>query len=246
MITLANGLKGQYCAPFTLCAVAALVDNGAFVNLAVSLPSRSMQPLVDGLRGSHTIVVNGKRKHFVIDQVAAKPEGLGTATRLWELKAQRSTTVPSFAALDFGYGNTTVVAIDPKGTCRGFANTPTGVGALFDEIATALSARSGGIPPTADAVRLGIESQTFRLNGYGSVSFEDEYWAALENWVRGRIQEMRAPKLASLLERAEVKVCCGGGANLPQLDQFMPSDCVFPSNPQELEAQGLQRFAEAL
>ncbi|MEM8612772.1 MAG: hypothetical protein AAGF93_12205 [Cyanobacteria bacterium P01_H01_bin.105] len=245
VISLANGLKGKYYAAFALAAVARLVDNGAFINLAVSLPSKAMEPMLAPLRDSHTVLINGKRKHFVIDQIRTFPEGLGTAMRMRELRASRSAVVPSFAALDFGHGNTTVVAIDGAGNCSGFGNTPTGVGALFEEIAQTLSGKTGGIPPTVDAVRLGVQLGTFCLNGHGSISFVNEYDAALQTWTKARLQELHG-QCSQLLDRAEAKVVCGGGANLPGLMELMPNGYAKATAPQKLEAQGLQRFARAI
>ena len=245
VISLANGLKGKYYAAFALAAVARLADNGAFINLAVSLPNKAMEPLLAPLRDSHTVIINGKRKHFIIDQVRAFPEGLGTAMRMRELRAQRNSSVPSFAALDFGHGNTTVVAIDGAGKCSGFGNTPTGVGALFEEIATNLSGKTGGIPPTVDAVRLGIQLGTFCLNGHGSIGFANEYDTALQVWAKARLQELHG-QCSQLLDRAEAKVVCGGGANLPGIMNLMPIGYAKAATPQQLEAQGLQRFARAI
>ena len=61
-----------------------------------------MQPLIEPLLGAHELIINGQRKSFTIAVIRFHPEGLGAATRLRELRMQRSTQpVPSFAALDF-------------------------------------------------------------------------------------------------------------------------------------------------
>lgn len=244
--TLAYGLKGALYARYALLAIARAVDNGAFINLAVSLPTSQMQPLIEPLKNSHTVIINGKRKHFLISQMTFQPEGLGAATRMRELKAQRSSQpVPSFAALDFGGGNCSIVGLNTDGAVAGFAQTTPGILALYADIAAAIAADHGGIAPTEDAVRLGVELQTFRLSGYGETGFQQIYDTVLPQWLSSRLSEIRA-KAGDILDRAAVKVVCGGGALLPGLMAHLPDGYVQAQNPQHLESQGLLEFARRI
>ena len=178
--TLAHGLKGELYARYALLAIAQAVETDASVHLAVSLPTSQMQPLIEPLMGSHELVINGKRKTCRIDAISFQPEGLGAATRLRELKMQRShQPVPSFAALDIGGGNCSVVGLNADGEVAGFAQTTPGVMTLYSDIATAIATRQGGIAPTDDAVRLGVELGTLKLGGYGAMDFQDLYATAL-------------------------------------------------------------------
>ena len=246
--TLAYGLKGALYARYALLAIAQAVDNGAFIDLAVSLPTSQMQPLIEPLKDSHTVTINGQRKHFLISQITFLPEGLGAATRMRELKAQRSTEpVPSFAALDFGGGNCSIVGLNAEGGVAGFAQTTPGVLALYADIAAVIAADQGGIAPTEDAVRLGVERNTFRLGGYGETDFRQAYDQVLPQWVGSRLAEIRA-KAGDILDRAAVKVVCGGGARLPDLMAHLQTQghYVQTRNPQQLESQGLLEFARRL
>lgn len=244
--TLAHGLKGELYARYALLAIAQAVKANACVHLAVSLPTSQMQPLIEPLMGSHELVINGQRKNCRIEAISFQPEGLGAATRLRELKLQRSPhPVPSFAALDIGGGNCSIVGLNADGAVAGFAQTTPGVMALYNNIAAAISTRQGGIAPTDDAVRLGVELGTFRLGGYGAMEFQDLYEAALPQWLQSRLSEIRA-KAGGILDRAAVKVVCGGGANLPGLMDQLPDGFVKASNPQQLESQGLLEYARRL
>ena len=139
--TLGHGLKGELYARYALLAIAHAIADGAFVNLAVSLPTSQMRPLIEPLKGTHTVLVNGAQKQFLISEITFLPEGLGAATRMRELKMQRSTQpVPSFAALDFGGGNCSIVGLDADGKVSGFAQTTPGVMALYASIAAAVAA----------------------------------------------------------------------------------------------------------
>lgn len=244
--TLAHGLKGELYARYALLAMAQAVENGALVRMAVSLPTSQMQPLVEPLLGAHDLWINGQRKAFTVDALSFKPEGLGAATRLRELKAQRSLqAVPSFAALDFGGGNCSIVGLNSDGAVAGFAQTTPGVLVLYSDIAAAIAARQGGIAPTDDAVRLGIERGTFQLGGYGTANFQDLYATALPQWLSSRLSEIRA-KAGDILDRAAVKVVCGGGANLPGLMEQLPDGYTKANTPQQLESQGLLEYARRL
>lgn len=241
--TLAHRLKGELYSRYALLAIANAVDNGAFINLAVSLPTSHMQPLIEPLKDSHTVIINGQRKHFLINQIVFLPEGLGAATRMRELKAQRSLQpLPSFAALDFGGGNCSIVGLNADGGVAGFAQTTPGVLALYADIAAAIAADNGGIAPTDDAVRLGIELGTYRLGGYGETDFKALYENLLPKWISTRLSEIRA-KAGDILDRSAAKVVCGGGANLPGLMSHLPTDYAQASNPQQLESQGLLEYA---
>lgn len=89
---------------------------------------------------------------------------------------QRSSQpVPSFAALDFGSGNCSVVGLDADGAVAGFTQTTPGVMALYASIAAAVVVESGGIASTDDAIRLGVEAQTYRVGGYGEKDFRAIY-----------------------------------------------------------------------
>ena len=205
-----------------------------------------MRPLIEPLKGSHVVLVNGDRKEFQIDDISFLPEGLGAATRMRELKMQRSTQpVPSFAALDFGGGNCSVVGLDADGKVSGFAQTTPGVMALYASIATAVAAESGGIAPTDDAIRLGVELQTYRVGGYGEKDFRAIYEALLPQWISSQLSEIRA-KAGDILDKSAVKVVCGGGAKLPGLMTHLPSDYAQASEPQQLESQGLLEFARRM
>lgn len=244
--TLAHGLKGELYARYALLAIAHAVDNETRIQLAVSLPTSQMQPLIEPLMGGHDLIINGQRKTFRIDVISFKPEGLGAATRLRELKMQRSTQpVPSFAALDFGGGNCSIVGLNADGGVAGFAQTTPGVMALYGDIAAAIATRQGGIAPTDDAVRLGVERGSFKLGGYGAIDFHDLYQTALPQWLGSRLSEVRA-KAGGILDRAAVKVVCGGGANLPGLMEQLPDGFVKASHPQQLESQGLLEYARRL
>ena len=202
-----------------------------------------MQPLIEPLKDSHTVIINGQRKHFLISQIVFLPEGLGAATRMRELKAQRSLQpLPSFAALDFGGGNCSIVGLNVDGGVAGFAQTTPGVLALYADIAAAIAADNGGIAPTDDAVRLGIELGTYRLGGYGKTDFKALYENVLPKWISTRLSEIRA-KAGDILDRSAVKVVCGGGANLPGLMSHLPKDYAQANNPQQLESQGLLEYA---
>ena len=241
--TLAHGLKGELYSRYALLAIANAVDNGAFINLAVSLPTSHMQPLIEPLKDSHTVIINGQRKHFLISQIVFLPEGLGAATRMRELKARRSLQpLPSFAALDFGGGNCSIVGLNADGGVAGFAQTTPGVLALYADIAAAIAADNGGIAPTDDAVRLGIELSTYRLGGYGETDFKTIYENVLPKWISTRLSEIRA-KAGDILDRSAVKVVCGGGANLPGLMSHLPKDYAQANNSQQLESQGLLEYA---
>ena len=241
--TLAHGLKGELYSRYALLAIANAVDNGAFINLAVSLPTSHMQPLIEPLKDSHTVIINSQRKHFLISQIVFLPEGLGAATRMRELKAQHSLQpLPSFAALDFGGGNCSIVGLNADGGVAGFAQTTPGVLALYADIAAAIAADNGGIAPTDDAVRLGIELGTYRLGGYGTTDFKALYENVLPKWISTRLSEIRA-KAGDILDRSAVKVVCGGGANLPGLMSHLPKDYAQANNPQQLESQGLLEYA---
>lgn len=248
--TLAHGLKGELYARYALLAIAQVVNNGAFVNLAVSLPTSQMRPLIEPLKNAHTVIINGQRKHFLIHQITFLPEGLGAATRMRELKARRLTpgitpVIPSFAALDFGGGNCSIVGLNAEGGVAGFAQTTPGVLALYTDIAAAIAAENGGIAPTDDAVRLGVERGTFLLGGYGTKDFRALYEQTLPQWISSRLSEIRA-KAGDILDRSAVKVVCGGGANLPGLMAHLPEGFVQAQNPQQLESQGLLEFARRL
>ena len=241
--TLAHGLKGELYSRYALLAIANAVENGAFINLAVSLPTSHMRPLIEPLKDSHTIIINGNRKHFLISQLTFLPEGLGAATRMRELKTRRSLQpTPSFAALDFGGGNCSIVGLNADGGVAGFAQTTPGVMALYADIAAAVAADNGGIAPTDDAIRLGIELGTYRLGGYGATDFKPLYEDLLPKWISSRLSEIRA-KAGDILDRAAVKVVCGGGANLPGLMAHLPNDYAQANNPQQLESQGLLEYA---
>lgn len=244
--TLAYGLKGELYARYALLAIAAAVETATTINLAVSLPTSQMQPLIEPLLGDHELMINNQRKVFTIHAISFKPEGLGAATRMRELKARRSLQpVPSFAALDFGGGNCSIVGLDENGKVAGFAQTTPGVLALYADIASAVAAHQGGIAPTDDAVRLGVELGTFKLNGYGETDFRDIYDNALSQWLSSRLSEIRA-KAGDILDRSAVKVVCGGGANLPGLMAFLPDGFAKADNPQQLESQGLLEFAKRM
>ncbi|MGC1307831.1 MAG: hypothetical protein WA885_11415 [Phormidesmis sp.] len=248
--TLAYGLKGELYARYALLAIAAVVDDNATINLAVSLPTSQMQPLIEPLMGHHELIINNQRKTFSIHAISFKPEGLGAATRMRELKARRSLqTVPSFAALDFGGGNCSIVGLDEHGKVAGFAQTTPGVLALYADIASTVAASQGGIAPTDDAVRLGVELGTFKLNGYGATDFRDIYDSALPQWLSSRLSEIQA-KAGDILDRSAVKVVCGGGANLPGLMASLPTSpsggFVKADNPQQLESQGLLEYARRM
>ena len=148
---------------------------------------------------------------------------------------QRSTQpVPSFAALDFGGGNCSIVGLDGDGRVAGFAQITPGVLALYSDIAAAIAATQGGIAPTDDAVRLGVELGTFRLGGYGQTDFRSLYDEALPKWLSSRLSEIRA-KAGDILDRAAVKVVCGGGANLPGLMEQLTQEGGYTkaNNPQQ-------------
>ena len=246
--TLAHGLKGELYARYALLAIANAVPSGAAIKLAVSLPTSQMQPLIEPLLGAHELIINGQRKAFNIAVIRFKPEGLGAATRLRELRMQRSTQpVPSFAALDFGGGNCSIVGLNGDGRVAGFAQVTPGVLALYSDIAVAIAATQGGIAPTDDAVRLGVELGTFRLGGYGQTDFHTLYDEALPKWLSSRLSEIRA-KAGDILDRAAVKVVCGGGANLPGLMEQLTQESGYTraSNPQQLESQGLLEFAQRI
>ena len=244
--TLGHGLKGELYARYALVAIAHAIENGAAVNLAVSLPTSQMRPLIEPLRGAHTVLVNGQRKEFQINDITFLPEGLGAATRMRELKMQRSPQpVPSFAALDFGGGNCSVVGLDAEGAVAGFAQTTPGVMALYGSIAAAVAAGSGGIAPTDDAIRLGVEAQTYRVGGYGQKDFRAIYEELLPQWISSQLSEIRA-KAGDILDKSAVKVVCGGGAKLPGLMAHLPSDYAQAANPQQLESQGLLEFARRM
>jgi len=248
--TLAYGLKGELYARYALLAIAHAVSHNAWVKLAVSLPTSQMQPLIEPLLGSHELIINGQRKAFNIKVIRFQPEGLGAATRMRELKLQRSTLpVPSFAALDFGGGNCSIVGLNSDGKVAGFAQTTPGVLALYSDIAAAIATSQGGIAPTDDAVRLGVELGTFKLGGYGETDFRAIYDDALPKWLSSQLSEIRA-KAGDILDRAAVKVVCGGGANLPglmqQLSQQGTEGFAKATNPQQLESQGLLEFARRI
>lgn len=244
--TLGHGLKGELYARYALLAIAHAVKTGASINLAVSLPTSQMCPLIEPLKNSHVVLVNGERKEFVINQITFLPEGLGAATRMRELKMQRSSQpVPSFAALDFGGGNCSVVGLDAAGAVAGFAQTTPGVMALYASIAAAVAAESGGIAPTDDAIRLGVEAQTYRVGGYGEKDFRAIYDELLPQWISSQLSEIRA-KAGDVLDRSAVKVVCGGGAKLPGLMAHLPSDYAQAGEPQQLESQGLLEFARRI
>lgn len=244
--TLGHGLKGELYARYALLAIAYAVETGASINLAVSLPTSQMCPLIEPLKGSHVVLVNGERKEFLINHITFLPEGLGAATRMRELKMQRSSQpVPSFAALDFGGGNCSVVGLDADGAVAGFTQTTPGVMALYASIAAAVAAESGGIAPTDDAIRLGVEAQTYRVGGYGEKDFRAIYDELLPQWISSQLSEIRA-KAGDVLDRSAVKVVCGGGAKLPGLMAHLPSDYAQVSEPQQLESQGLLEFARRI
>lgn len=244
--TLAHSLKGKLYTRYALLAIAYVVPPNAVVNLAVSLPSSQMQPLIEPLLGNHELIVNGQRKTFKVAAISFKPEGLGAATRMRELRLRKSTQpVPSFAALDFGGGNCSIVGLDADGGVAGFAQTTPGVMALYTDIAAKIASSRGGIAPTEDAVRLGVELGTYRLGGYGETEFLDIYDNALPQWISSRLSEIRA-KAGDILDRSAVKVVCGGGANLPGLIVSLPDGFVKASNPQQLESQGLLEFAKRM
>ena len=244
--TLAHGLKGDLYARYALLAIAEAVADGSTLHLAVSLPTSEMQPLIEPLIGGHTVQINGQRKSFQVNAIRFKPEGLGAATRLRELKMQRSTQpVPSFAVLDIGGGNCSIVGLDAHGGVAGFVQTTPGVLALYSDIATVIANQQGGIAPTEDAVRLGVELGTFRLSGYGETDFRAIYDVALPQWLSSRLSEIRA-KAGAILDRAAVKVVCGGGANLPSLMAALPDGYTKASNPQQLESDGLLEFARRI
>jgi hypothetical protein len=244
--TLGHGLKGELYARYALIAIAHAVENGAAVNLAVSLPTSRMRPLIEPLQGTHTVLVNSRRKEFRVSGIAFFPEGLGAATRMRELKMQRSPQpVPSFAALDFGGGNCSIVGLDADGAVAGFAQTTPGVMALYGSIAAAVAAGSGGIAPTDDAIRLGVEAQTYRVGGYGQKDFKAIYDELLPQWISSQLSEIRA-KAGDILDKSAVKVVCGGGAKLPGLMAHLPSDYAHAASPQQLESQGLLEFARRI
>lgn len=244
--TLAHGLKGELYARYALLAIARAVTSGDTVHLAVSLPTSQMQPLIEPLMGGHELLLNGQRKAFSVDAISFQPEGLGAATRMRELKARNGLqALPSFAALDFGGGNCSIVGLNADGGVAGFAQTTPGVLALYADIAAAIAAEQGGIAPTDDAVRLGVELGTYRLGGYGETVFKDLYDHALPHWLGSRLSEIRA-KAGDILDRAAVKVVCGGGANLPGLMEQLPKGYAKASNPQQLESQGLLEYARRL
>ena len=244
--TLGHGLKGELYARYALMAIAHAIEHGAAVDLAVSLPTSQMRPLIEPLRGAHTVLVNGHRKEFQIDDITFLPEGLGAATRMRELKMQRSPQpVPSFAALDFGGGNCSVVGLDADGAVAGFAQITPGVMALYGSIAAAVAAGSGGIAPTDDAIRLGVEAQTYRVGGYGQKDFRTIYEELLPQWISSQLSEIRA-KAGDILDKSAVKVVCGGGAKLPGLMAHLPSDYAQAASPQQLESQGLLEFARRM
>ena len=226
--------------------IAHAVETGAVVSLAVSLPTSQMRPLIEPLKTSHVVVVNGDRKEILINNISFLPEGLGAATRMRELKMQRSTQpVPSFAALDFGGGNCSVVGLDADGKVAGFCQTTPGVMALYGSIAAAVAAESGGIAPTDDAIRLGVELKTYRIGGYGEKDFKAIYEELLPQWISTRLSEIRA-KAGEILNKSAVKVVCGGGAMLPGLMSHLPNDYAQASEPQKLESQGLLEFARRI
>ncbi len=244
--TLAYGLKGELYARYALLAIAAAVADGATINLAVSLPTSQMQPLIEPLMGQHELIINSEHKSFAIHAISFKPEGLGAATRMRELKARRNLQpVPSFAALDFGGGNCSIVGLNEDGKVAGFAQTTPGVLALYADIAGAVAAHQGGIAPTDDAVRLGVELGTFKLNGYGETDFKEIYDSTLPQWLSSRLGEIQA-KAGDILDRSAAKVVCGGGANLPGLMVALPSGFVKANNPQQLESQGLLEYAKRM
>ena len=244
--TLGHGLKGELYARYALLAIAHAVADGAFVNLAVSLPTSQMRPLIEPLKGTHTVLVNGAQKQFLISEITFLPEGLGAATRMRELKMQRSTQpAPSFAALDFGGGNCSVVGLDVDGKVSGFAQTTPGVMALYGSIAAAVAAANGGIAPTDDAIRLGVEAQTYRVGGYGQKDFRAIYDELLPQWISSQLSEINA-KAGDILDKSAVKVVCGGGAKLPGLMGHLPSDYAQANEPQQLESQGLLEFARRI
>ena len=244
--TLGHGLKGDLYARYALLAIAHAVETGAVVSLAVSLPTSQMRPLIEPLKTSHVVVVNGDRKEILINNISFLPEGLGAATRMRELKMQRSTQpVPSFAALDFGGGNCSVVGLDADGKVAGFCQTTPGVMALYGSIAAAVAAESGGIAPTDDAIRLGVELKTYRIGGYGEKDFKAIYEELLPQWISTRLSEIRA-KAGEILNKSAVKVVCGGGAMLPGLMSHLPNDYAQASEPQKLESQGLLEFARRI
>ena len=244
--TLGHGLKGDLYARYALLAIAHAVESGAFINLAVSLPTSQMRPLIEPLKNSHVVTANGERKEILINNITFLPEGLGAATRMRELKMQRSTQpVPSFAALDFGGGNCSVVGLDADGKVAGFAQTTPGVMALYGSIAAAVAAESGGIAPTDDAIRLGVELQTYKVGGYGEKDFRAIYEELLPQWISTQLSEIRA-KAGEILDKSAVKVVCGGGAMLPGLMSHLPNDYAQANEPQRLESQGLLEFARRI
>lgn len=244
--TLAHGLKGELYARHALLGIAHVVPNGAAVAVAVSLPASSMKPLVEPLKGTHTLIINGVHKTISIQRLSFHPEGLGAAKKLRELRLSRNTQpVPSFAALDLGGGNCSIVGLDDEGSLSGFAQTTPGVFALYSDIAAAVAGDQGGIAPTLEAVRLGVELKTFNLGGYGETNFKAVYDAAFPKWLASRLREIRA-EAGNILDRSAVKVLCGGGANLPGLVEQLPDGYVKASNPQQIESQGLLEFARGL
>ena len=135
------------------------------------------------------------------------------------------------------------------GVSPGLLKITPGVMALYSDIAAAIAATQGGIAPTDDAVRLGVELGTFRLGGYGQTDFRSLYDEALPQWLSSRLSEIWA-KAGDIIDRAAVKVVCGGGANLPGLMELLTQEgtggYTKANNPQQLESQGLLEFARRI
>ena len=105
--------------------------------------------------------------------------------------------------------------------------------------------RNGGIAPTDDAIRLGVEAQTYRVGGYGQKDFRAIYDELLPQWISSQLSEINA-KAGDILDKSAVKVVCGGGAKLPGLMGHLPSDYAQANEPQQLESQGLLEFARRI
>ncbi|MBE7381275.1 MAG: hypothetical protein F6J95_007675 [Leptolyngbya sp. SIO1E4] len=234
--SLKDGLKGEWCAPLALAVLAYMAPVGLElfnVRLVCSLPTPNMAPKLAPLKGLHDVEVNGRRVTVNVTDIKPLPEALGTA---YYLAGDLATAV-----VDLGYQNTTVAAFDPSvSQMIDVLSLKTGVGSLFEAIADLVN--ETGERPSAEEVRLGVETRTFELNGYSGVSFKEAYWRCFEPWLKARVNDAKT-QAGHIFGKCPNKFFAGGGSQLPGVAEVAKKIGVgICPEPQEIEVRGLYRL----
>ena len=226
-------LKAEYMGSIILGVVASILQPVGYTTCKIifSVPTPELQKQLETqLPGMHSVFLNdGDRSTLNVLTVTGIPESLSSAYAL----AKDSPV----SVIDLGFMNSSVSGWDPNNNIPlPFHSLHTGVGDLFESIAAAIN--TTGQRPTAEAVRLGVEARTFKLNGHGDIEFRDIYDREFDLWVSQVITQVKDVAKASI-DRCPYKYIVGGGSLLPGMGEIIKSmGFLAVDNPQRLEAEG--------